>query len=172
MRYLKGGFIKLGTYVHTSFFTKIIFMEKTIKIIITTNCIDRYNQLYFKQHPRAKKAPIRSPQHPSINTYMTMNNMARNNLKQRWKDFIVWKINDMGLSQRQVKKCEILYRTFFYQNRRHDLDNLSPKFIFDGFVEAGLIPDDDSEHITSLTIECGVDKENPRIEFWITILEE
>lgn len=146
-------------------------MENVIKIIFTSDCVERYNQMYFDQHPKARKSPIKSPQHPSINTYMAMHNMARNNLKQQWKDFVVWKINEMGLSDKRINKCKITYRTFFYQNRRHDLDNLSPKFILDGFVESGLLPDDDSEHITSLTIECGIDKMNPRIEFWITILE-
>lgn len=95
---------------------------------------------------------------------------AANNLKQRWKAFIVWVMNDLGLSGMMIEKCEIVYRTLFFQNRRHDLDNISPKYILDGFVEAGFIVDDDSEHITKLTLECGVDKENPRIEFLVNVI--
>lgn len=48
--------------------------------------------------------------------------------------------------------------------RRIDTDNYTPKFINDGFTESGLIVDDDSEHLYSLTIEAGYDKEHPRTE--------
>ena len=48
--------------------------------------------------------------------------------------------------------------------RRVDLDNLTPKFIQDGFTESGFIVDDDSEHLYSLTIEAGCDKKHPRTE--------
>lgn len=146
-------------------------MEKTIVITINDDSLERYNHYYFKEHPRAKKFPIKSPQHPSINTYTRMSFQAANTLKQKWKDFIVWLIQDMGYSGLMIQKCEVFYKTFFFQNRRHDLDNLSPKYILDGFVESGLIEDDDSEHIVRLTTECAIDKENPRIEFTIKILE-
>ena len=51
---------------------------------------------------------------------------------------------------------------------------VAPKFLLDGFSEAGFIVDDDSKHVTSLTLECGVDKDNPRteIEVYIEQLEE
>jgi hypothetical protein len=38
--------------------------------------------------------------------------------------------------------------------------------------ESGFIVDDDSTHITSLTMECYVDKDNPRTEINVTILEK
>lgn len=148
----------------------LIFMEKQIKITIDRTTIERYEYFYFKRHSRAKNPPIKAPQHPSINTYTRMGFQAANNLKQQWKAFIVWVMDDLGLSGTMIEKCEIVYRTWFFQNRRHDLDNISPKYILDGFVEAGFIVDDDSEHIVKLTLECGVDKENPRIEFLVNII--
>ena len=54
-------------------------------------------------------------------------------------------------------------------NRRHDIDNSCPKFILDGLSESGFIIDDDSKHITSLTMECYVDKDNPRTEIEVCI---
>lgn len=163
------------TLPYTSFFTKFIFMENNEKLtylmIIDADDVREFNEKYFKEHPTAKKAPIKAPQHPSINTYMTMHNQAANRLKQNWKEFIVWIIADLGMANKNIKKCRLTYRTYFKQNRRHDLDNISPKFILDGFVEAGLIEDDDSEHIISLTTECAVDAENPRIEFIIEVIE-
>lgn len=44
-----------------------------------------------------------------------------------------------------------------------------PKFILDGLSESGFIVDDDSKHVTSLTMECYVDKENPRTEIEVLI---
>lgn len=150
-------------------FTFRIFMD-TIKILIDQDCVDRYNAIYFEEHPRANKVYIKRPQHPSINVYTTMHNQAQNKLKHYWNDFIVWRLSELGLCNKQISKCSMIYKTYFYENRRHDLDNISPKFIFDGFVAAGMLTDDNSEVIQSLTLECGIDKENPRMEFEITIL--
>lgn len=161
-------------YPITSFFTKFIFMQNetlTYLLIIDAQDVAEFNRLYFEEHPKAKNAPIKAPQHPSINTYMTMHNQAANKLKQNWKDFIVWIINDLDMANKNIKKCRMTYRTFFKQNRRHDLDNISPKYILDGFVASGFIEDDDSEHIISLTTECAVDAENPRMEFAIEVIE-
>ena len=97
-----------------------------------------------------------------------------NALKQRWKDFVVWLIMYQGYSNLHIEKCEMKFITYYKTNRRHDIDNGCPKFILDGLSESGFIIDDDSKHITSLAMECYVDKENPRTEIEITInkLEE
>lgn len=155
---------------HSSFFNYSTFMEKCVKIVIDQDCVDRYNALYFKEHPKARKLRITTPQHPSMNTYYKTSFQAANNIKQTWKDFIIWYVREIGLDNIGINKCQITYTTYFKTNRRHDADNISPKFIFDGFVEAGLLIDDDLEHITSLTINGGIDKENPRMEFLIEIL--
>ena len=60
---------------------------------------------------------------------------------------------------------------YYPTNRRHDIDNSVPKFILDGLTESGMIIDDDSSHITRLTLECYVDKENPRTELTIKLLK-
>lgn len=161
----------VNRYRETSLSTYFLhFMKEQLKIIIDRSIIERYTHFYFKEHPRAKNPPIKNPQHPSINTYTRMTFQAANNLKQRWKSFIVWLIHDLGYAEKRIEQCEMVYHTYFAQNRRRDLDNLSPKYILDGFVEAGFLVDDDSNHITKLTIECGIDKENPRIEFLVTII--
>ena len=92
-----------------------------------------------------------------------------NALKQKWKDFICWFIDNQGYSNLHIEKCEMEFITYYKTNRRHDIDNGCPKFILDGLSESGFIIDDDSKHITSLTMECYVDKDNPRTEINITI---
>lgn len=145
-------------------------MESQLKIVIDNESVERYNAEYFADHPRARKARIKSPQHPSLNDYYKSNFQSANNLKQAWKDFIKWRLYELGLHGRMIKKCRITYTTYFKIDRRHDLDNISPKFILDGFVDAGLLEDDDYKHLECLTIKCGIDRDNPRMEFLIDIL--
>ena len=101
-----------------------------------------------------------------------MKRPAMNALKQRWKDFIVWYIEDQGYTNLRIDICEMTYKVFYQTHRRHDVDNMTPKFIQDGFVTSGFVIDDDSEHIRSLTLTCDVDEERPRTEITVTIYEE
>lgn len=94
-----------------------------------------------------------------------------NALKQKWKDFIVWFINDRGYSNLRIEKCELVFTAYYPNLRRHDTDNSTPKFIIDGLVESGMIIDDDCAHILSLTLKCGVDTERPRTEILFKIYE-
>lgn len=145
---------------------------KDIKLMITNDTLTDYEQYYFKQHPKAKKKPIQNPYHPSINQWMIMKRPMMNALKQRWKDFIVWLINNQGYTNLHIEQCEMIFITYYKTNRRHDIDNSVPKFILDGFSESGFISDDDVTHLKKLTLQCGVDKNNPRTEIIIHILEE
>lgn len=140
------------------------------KIIITQQDVDDFNRQWFINHPRAKKAPIKAPQHPSLNEYMIANNMQANNMKQRWKEFILDVLAHRNLLGIGIDKCEITYRTFFKTKRIHDIDNITPKYIFDGFTDGGFLVADDCNHVIRLITECGYDKDNPRIELIINEL--
>lgn len=148
------------------------FFGDAMKIVIDEDALKRYEQHYFALHPRARNKPIKQPRHESINQWMILKRPAMNALKQRWKDFIIWLANDLGIAGSQINKCEITHTVYFSTNQRHDSDNTVPKFILDGLVESGVIIDDDSKHITKLTLQCGVDKENPRTEIIIDIINE
>lgn len=137
-------------------------MSKRITLTIDNKTIDRYADYYFEQHPKARVKPIKQPFHESINVWMIMKRPMMNGLKQKWKDFIKWLVEDEGYTNLHITKCEISQKIFYETNRRHDLDNGVPKFILDGLVESGMIVDDDSSHITKLTLECGNDRNNPR----------
>lgn len=135
-----------------------------IKIIITQRDVDEYNAAYFATHPRAQKPPIKKPQHPSLNEYVTACNMKSNGLKQNWKQFVLYILTKNNLLDEHIESCKVKYTTYFDSKRNHDLDNITPKFIFDGLVEGGFLVGDDMSHITEITITGGYDKENPRIE--------
>lgn len=147
-------------------------MCKVIEITLDNNTLNRYNKYYFRLHPRAKKSPIERPIHPSINKWMILKRIAMNNLKQKWKDFIVWVIKDMGYENLKIEKCEIEYCSYLPSKRRSDTDNFVPKFINDGFVESGIIVDDDYTHLCRIILCCGYDKDNPRTEIKIKILDD
>ena len=100
-----------------------------------------------------------------------MKRPAMNCLKQKWKDFIKWFVNEQGYANLHIEKCEICQTIYYQTNRRHDLDNTVPKFVLDGLVESGMVVDDDSKHITKLTLQCGVDSERPRTELLFTVQE-
>lgn len=94
-----------------------------------------------------------------------------NNLKQKWKDFIKWFVKDQGYANLRIERCEISQSVFYGTNRRHDVDNTVPKFIIDGFVESGMIVDDDFHHVTKLTMDCSVDANHPRTELRIKVFD-
>ena len=70
----------------------------------------------------------------------------------------------------KIDNCEIEVTTYRKINREFDLDNTTIKFIQDGFVESGLLVDDNYKILKKLTLMGGIDKENPRTEIIIKIL--
>lgn len=144
---------------------------KEICLTIDNDVLNRYEEYYFSIYPKRKKKPIAHPYHESINVWMIMKRPAMNALKQRWKDFIIWLVEDQGYANLRIEKCEISFKTFYPNNRRHDIDNSCPKYILDGFCDSGMIVDDDCKHLTKLTLECFTDIKNPRTEIKINICD-
>lgn len=143
--------------------------ENYIKLILDNDVLDKYNEYYFKQHPKAKKKPIPKPRHESINVWCILPRIQMNALKQKWKSFTQWWIDYEGLSNKGLDNFDMVVTTYFESKRRVDCDNTTPKFLNDGFSESGFIVDDDSKHLHSLTLKTGYDKENPRTEIEIFI---
>lgn len=142
-----------------------------IKLVIDNDTLLEYEKYYFKQHPRASKKPIENPYHPLMNQWMIMKRPMMNALKQKWKDFICFFVENQGYSNLHIENCEMKFTTYYKTNRRHDVDAACPKFILDGFAESGFIVDDDSKHVKSLLLECFVDKDNPRTEIEVIIYD-
>lgn len=149
----------------------VIQNDNEIVLVIDYDAINRYAEQYFAIHTRAKKKPIARPYHESINQWMIMRRSQMNALKQKWKDFIKWFVEEQGYANLRIQKCEICQTIYYPTNRRHDIDNSVPKFILDGLVESKMIVDDDMKHITRLTMECGVDSCYPRTVLKIKVYE-
>jgi len=140
---------------------------ENILLTMDEDTIISYEKVYFKKHPQARKKPIEHPYHPSINVWAIMRRNMANALKQKWKEYIIWFVTTNGYKDLKIDTCDMEFTSYFKTRIRKDLDNQTPKFIMDGFTEAGLIIDDDSKHIESLTLRCGYDKDRPRTEILI-----
>lgn len=145
----------------------IFVSKKYIKLIINQDELDDYHEYYFKKYPKRRVKPIKKPIPYSLNQWMIMPRSQMNSEKQKWKDFIVWLVNKYNLQNRKIDNAEIIFIYYFPTKHRHDADNYTPKFAMDGLTESGLLIDDDFEHIKTLTICGGYDKENPRTEIHI-----
>ena len=139
----------------------------TYNITIDNEVLDLYAKHYFIVHPKARKKPIEKP-YLSLNTWMILPRQQMNALKQKWKDFIVWYINQLGLQDKHLKLFDVEERVYMPTQRRSDPDNFVPKFVLDGFTESGFIVDDDGKHLQRLSISTHYDKEHPRTEFVVT----
>lgn len=54
---------------------------------------------------------------------------------------------------------------FYEKDRRRDVDNIEfgTKFILDGLVKAGVIPDDSQKYVWQVVPWVGIDKDQPRV---------
>lgn len=63
------------------------------------------------------------------------------------------------------KKVKVMPVLYYKTNRRRDIDNAmgSLKSVYDGIVDAGVVPDDTQEYMRREELLCDVDKDCPRL---------
>lgn len=105
---------------------------------------------------------------PSLNEFAGRKNAwGYRGCKNSWTQ----KVWACALKQRPPKPFEHAKVTITYYFRtahRHDADNYAGKFLLDGLTEAGIIVDDDLNHIQT-TIVGKVDRKDPRT---VIVVEE
>ncbi len=68
-------------------------------------------------------------------------------------------------------ECATVSAAFYHKTarRRDDVNHLAMlKSAYDGVVDAGLLMDDDSEHLTTLPARFEIDRDCPRVELTFT----
>jgi Holliday junction resolvase RusA-like endonuclease len=137
-----------------------------IKIIINKDVVNKYNEYYFSLYPKRHVKPIINPFPPSLNRFTASLRMAQNAMKQNYKAFSFWLASYYCIANLNLEKVKISYTFFFPDHRRRDFDNLvlTPKFFNDGFVEAGVMKDDNGENLRIEFNNFQYDKKNPRVE--------
>lgn len=92
-----------------------------------------------------------------------------NELKQKYQKVVIANVRKQLLGV-HIEKPIILDYSFYEQNRKRDLDNISAfahKVIQDGLVKGGTIENDGWKHIKGFSDKFYLDSENPRIEIII-----
>jgi Holliday junction resolvase RusA-like endonuclease len=90
-------------------------------------------------------------------------------MKEHYTTMIAWLAKKLP----KYEKVGLLI-TWHEPDRRRDPDNITAgqKFILDGMVAAGTIPNDSQKHIKGILHRFGVDKQNPRVEVEIIDMEK
>lgn len=112
-----------------------------------------------------------------------LNEYTRANRTNAYKGNSLKKKNErvvcMGIVQacargdlRKVYKYPVELKIAWYEpNSRRDIDNITfaTKFIQDALVKKGILQDDNQKHISRISHEVMVDKNNPRVEVEIIL---
>lgn len=138
-------------------------MSRVITLVSNMDTLEAYKPYWKKKHPRARKFPIETPIHPSMNKWIKLPAFSQDNLKQAWGEYAEWLVEYHGYKDLMIEKCSCTIKIFRPTKRRYDLDNLSLKFFNDGLVKAGFIIDDDINHMNPVTMWGGYDKNNPHM---------
>ena len=88
--------------------------------------------------------------------------MAYSSMKKKYTELVQW--SSKGLQT--VNRADFTI-TWYCKNKRKDPDNISgggTKFILDGLVKNGILPNDGWKEIGDVTHVFEVDKNNPRVE--------
>ena len=101
---------------------------------------------------------------PTQNEFRRMHHFEIAKRKKDWEDIVMMEVKRQSIQK--VDKVKMRYVFHFANNRRRDSDNYatSCKFIQDGLVKAGILPDDDFEHVLELSIGRGWNAKKPYIE--------
>ena len=89
-------------------------------------------------------------------------------MKQTYTDMVAWLAKKLPAYKRVV-----LVITWYEPDRRRDPDNImaGQKFIMDGLVAAGTIPNDSQKYMRGIMHRFEVDRQNPRVEVEIVDVE-
>ncbi|MEG2924023.1 MAG: hypothetical protein RR848_06090 [Oscillospiraceae bacterium] len=107
---------------------------------------------------------------PSLNKFSGRKNVWEyRKMKKEWTMLV--KATAMSKVKSPAEFALVRIDYFFKTRVRHDSDNYCGKFILDGLTAAGVIIDDDFEHI-ALLLHGHYDKENPRTEITVTPVDK
>lgn len=94
----------------------------------------------------------------SLNEYRNEHYIKLNKIKKQWSNAVelacIWnKINP-------VDKCEVRFTFIFGDRKRRDPDNYAAtvKMIIDGLVLAGILPDDNFNHVVKIEMSIAIEK--------------
>lgn len=141
--------------------------EEDIRIVLTEGIVQEYSVFFKKNYPR-KKNIIERATLPSWNFIINMTPQARNNYKHKLEDFFVFFIETTGYKDFAISECDVEVIVTKPTKTARDVDNVSYKSCFDGFVKAGLFCEDNDSVIKSLKTSIKYEKDVEKVEFIFT----
>jgi len=137
-------------------------------ITIDKELMDEYERIYFKINPRCRvfPEPFKNPIPMSWNTFITKKRAQQNSIKGKYKDFAKWLAFKYKINNLNLDNVDVTYLFYFRTRAIRDCDNytLSAKLINDGFTEAKVWIDDNSNCVGINFPRHRYDKEHPRLE--------
>jgi Holliday junction resolvase RusA-like endonuclease len=100
---------------------------------------------------------------PTQNEFRRMHHFEIAKRKKEWEAAVMIEVKRQSIEK--VDKVILVYMFHFADNRRRDADNYATacKFINDGLVKAGILPDDNFNCVPALTIRRGEKVDKPYI---------
>lgn len=102
-----------------------------------------------------------------LNWYRNAHHRVSNDVKSHYHGLV-----KMAIGTNRFNRIKLIYRV--YAGRKgtdgSNIRSVLEKFVLDGLVEAGAIPDDNIDYVIGDSSEYYIDKDNPRIE--IEIIEQ
>lgn len=105
---------------------------------------------------------------PTLNALNNMHHMTRAKMKGHWSDMVRTACRVYNI--KPIKRASITMELYFPDRRRRDLDNYSGlgfKFLLDGLVENGILPDDSISEVVELRIVYGGTSKPPHVMIYI-----
>ena len=81
-------------------------------------------------------------------------------------------VGNESMAKEQVSKTDsrVSITVVSFRKRKHDPDGVSVKAFLDGLVRAGILPDDSTNEIKSITFESVITNEEEKTEIYINNL--
>lgn len=110
----------------------------------------------------------------SLNELLPIDSMAYKTLKERWGDLGKWLATENDLDEKLFSNSIVELSIFNEGRANTDADNFGAvKTLNDGlFVQSNMFIDDNYKHINPFLICVNMDKEHPRTEIKITVLDD
>jgi len=162
--------------------------EEYFTIIIDRDIMKEYDEMYFEKNPRSRKSWFKnnwknkkikrvdylySPL--SLNQLLPIDSMAYGNLKKKWGDLGLFLAEKYNISNKNYKNAVVEYRVFSETRAKKDIDNLigASKILNDClFVKSGAFEDDNYTLLNPFIGSAEYDKNYPRTEIRISIIDE
>ena len=94
----------------------------------------------------------------SLNEYRNEHYIKLNKIKKKWSNAV--ELACLWNKIKPVDKCELRFTFIFGDRKRRDPDNYAAtvKMIIDGLVIAGILPDDNFNHVAKIEMSIEIQK--------------